>query len=90
MFPRLPTALVVSGPTGPQGPQGPPGPGVIGTTLPAAPGACDEFVLWSANVKTLTLQMCGAMANGTTDDTTAFQIAVTTAIDNSITLYLPG
>ncbi len=65
-------------------------PPALGSTLPVIPSACDNFTLWSANVKFLTPQMCGAVADGTTDDTEAFQLAATTAITNGFALYLPG
>ena len=52
------------------------GSATIGTTLPLAPGSpCVVPGVWGSNAKAITPQMCGAKADGVTDDSAAFYAA---------------
>jgi hypothetical protein len=63
----------------------------IGTTLPSAPSnPCNIATLWTANVKIITPQMCGALANGITDDYTAIMNAHAAAKVNGTCLFFPA
>lgn len=58
----------------------------LGTTTPAAPASpCNVSSQWSSNLKTVTPQMCGALADDSHDDKPAIDAAIATGLP----VYLP-